>query len=214
MPWRPAVVPDNRRQEGLQARGLHNETKGAMERKTITTAQAAKLLGVSPQTVQKWVDAGYLPAWKTVGGHRRLDAAAVERMVAGRQSTPRDRLFSMMLVEDNPVASALLEGQLRELRPEADVRCFEDGFAALVDAGRALPDVLITDIELPGLDGLAMIRRLRENPATQAMRIVLVTTHTPTELVRFGELPDGVPLLRKPVAIGDLGAAIGLVPPA
>jgi excisionase family DNA binding protein len=182
-----------------------------MERKTITTAQAAKLLGVSPQTVQKWVDAGYLPAWKTVGGHRRLDAAAVEKMVASRQASTQGRshAFSMMLVEDNPVAAAMLEGQLRELRPEAQLRCFEDGFAALVDAGRALPDVLITDIDLPGLDGLAMIRRLRENPATQAMRIVLVTTHTEADIARFGELPEGVPLLRKPVALETLGAAIG-----
>lgn len=184
----------------------------AMENHTITTAQAAKLLGVSPQTVQKWVDAGYLPAWKTVGGHRRLDAAAVERMVASRQAPApgaEPRGYSMMLVEDNPVAAAVLEAQLRDLRPGAKLRVFSDGFSALLDAGREAPDVLITDVDLPGLDGLAMIRQLRENPATQRMRIVLVTTHTPVELARFGELPSGVPLLQKPVAPEALGDAIG-----
>ena len=183
-----------------------------MEKSTITTAQAAKLLGVSPQTVQKWVDAGYLPAWKTVGGHRRLDAEAVDRMVASRHAPvpgvpPRG--YSMMLVEDNPIAAAVLEAQLRDLRPGATLRTFGDAFSALLDAGRELPDVLITDIDLPGLDGLAMIRQLRENPATASMRIVLVTTHTATEVARFGQVPGGVPLLQKPVTPEALGEAIG-----
>ncbi len=183
----------------------------AMENKTMTTAQAAKRLGVSPQTVQKWVDAGYLPAWKTVGGHRRLDADAVERMVANRRSggVPEARPLSILLVEDNPITASVLEAQLGELRPGARVRIFADGFSALLDAGRDVPDYLITDIDLPGLDGLAMIRQLRENPATQAMRIVLVTTHTAEEVARFGAVPEGVPLLHKPVSSESLNEALG-----
>lgn len=180
-----------------------------MEQKTITTAQAAKRLGVSPQTVQKWVDAGYLPAWKTVGGHRRLDAEAVERMASERRSgdTP-PRGLSVMLVEDNPVAAAVLEAQLQDVLPGAEVRTFDDGFSALLDAGRRVPDVLVTDIDLPGLDGLAMIRQLRANPATQKMRIVLITTHSEADLQRFGPLPEGVPLLRKPVDLTLLDQAV------
>lgn len=180
-----------------------------MQKKSITTAQAAERLGVSPQTIQKWVDAGHLPAWKTMGGHRRLDADAVERMVEQRRSSmggaPGE---SIMLVEDNPVSAAVLEAQLLELRPGARLRVFGDGFTALLDAGRDVPDLLITDIDLPGLDGLAMIRKLQDNPATREMRIVLATSHTATELERFGPLPPGVPLLQKPITPEALGAAL------
>lgn len=180
-----------------------------MDKSTVTTAQAAKRLGVSPQTVQKWVDAGYLPAWKTVGGHRRLDAAAVERMATERRSgDAAPRAPSVMLVEDNAVTAAVLEAQLQDVLPDAELRTFEDGFAALLDAGRQMPDVLVTDIDLPGLDGLAMIRQLRANPATQGMRIVLVTTHSEADLQRFGPLPEGVPLLRKPVDLAALERAV------
>jgi CheY-like chemotaxis protein len=98
--------------------------------------------------------------------------------------------------------------QLRALRPDADLRVFADGFSALLDAGRQVPDVLITDIDLPGLDGLAMVRQLRENPATAPMHIVLVTSHSQSELTRFGSLPDGVPLLHKPVPSDALAAAV------
>jgi len=42
--------------------------------------EAAKILGVSPKTVQLWVDAGVLAAWKTVGGHRRVTLESVEKL--------------------------------------------------------------------------------------------------------------------------------------
>ncbi|MFY9513304.1 MAG: response regulator [Rubrivivax sp.] len=181
-----------------------------MQKKSITTAQAAERLGVSPQTIQKWVDAGHLPAWKTMGGHRRLDADAVDRMVDERSSRfgqGNALAESIMLVEDNAVTAAVLEAQLGELKPQAQLRVFGDGFAALLDAGREVPDWLITDIDLPGMDGLAMIRQLRSNPATRNMRIVLATSHSDDELQRFGALPEGVPLLRKPVTPEALAAA-------
>ncbi|MDE1948409.1 MAG: response regulator [Burkholderiales bacterium] len=181
-----------------------------MERLSITTAQAAKRLGVSAQTVQKWVDAGYLPAWKTVGGHRRLDAEAVERMAVERRSGDSPvRGVSIMLVEDDPVTAAVLEEQLLAMRADAEVRIFEDGFSALLDAGRDVPNVLVTDIDLPGLDGLAMVSQLRQNPATQKMQIVLVTHHTRAELARFGPVPEGVTLLHKPVPAEVLAGALG-----
>ena len=183
-----------------------------MQRKSITTAQAAERLGVSPQTIQKWVDAGHLPAWKTMGGHRRLDADAVDRMAMERHSgfvgAGAAAVESIMLVEDNAVTAAVLEAQIIGLRPGARLRVFGDGFSALLDAGRDVPDLLITDIDLPGLDGLAMIRKLQENPATRRMRIVLATSHTPAELERFGPLPEGVPLLVKPVTPEALAAAL------
>jgi excisionase family DNA binding protein len=180
-----------------------------MQRKSITTAQAAKRLGVSPQTVQKWVDAGHLPAWKTMGGHRRLDAEAVDRMVVDRHSNATPAGLSIVLVEDDPITAAVLEAQILELRPDARLRVFEDGFTALLDAGRDIPKLLITDINLPGLDGLEMIRKLMQNPAVQGMRIVQATSHTDEELARFGPLPEGIPLLRKPITAEALAAVLG-----
>lgn len=64
-------------------------TEGAL----CSPGEAAKILGVSPRTIQSWVDNGILTAWKTVGGHRRITLESVERLkkegvVANRPATP------------------------------------------------------------------------------------------------------------------------------
>jgi len=90
------------------------------------------------------------------------------------------------------------------------VRLACDGFTALLDAGKQPPDVLITDINLPGLDGVEMLRSLLLHPDTRQMRVVLLTHHAPAELQRFGTLPPAVPVLRKPIQVEDLWRALGV----
>jgi excisionase family DNA binding protein len=53
----------------------------------LTTASAARLLGVAVSTAQLWLESGALPSWKTPGGHRRVRLSAVTRLLeekAGR----------------------------------------------------------------------------------------------------------------------------------
>ena len=54
------------------------------------------MLGVSPKTIQLWVDSGILAAWKTVGGHRRVTIESVERLkrdgvVTGVSASTREK---------------------------------------------------------------------------------------------------------------------------
>ena len=182
------------------------------ESDSLTTSQAAALLGVAPHTVQKWVDAGVLRAWKTVGGHRRVAANSVEAMLRDRdvmQQATAAKKMSVMLVEDDADTAELLEALIGRLWPQAHVRLARDGFSALLDAGKQPPDVLITDINLPGLDGVEMLRSLLLHPDTRQMRVVFVTHYAPAELQRFGPLPPGVPVLRKPIQVEDLRRALG-----
>ena len=46
----------------------------------IRTAEAAKMLRVSPKTVSRWAKQGKLPHVVTLGGHRRFPADAIERL--------------------------------------------------------------------------------------------------------------------------------------
>jgi excisionase family DNA binding protein len=50
----------------------------------LTTAAAARLLGVAVSTTQLWLESGALPSWKTPGGHRRVRLSAVTRLLADK----------------------------------------------------------------------------------------------------------------------------------
>jgi excisionase family DNA binding protein len=63
----------------------------------VSTAQAAKALGVGVSSVKRWVDDGVLPAYKTAGGHRKLCLADVLRLANERQF-PRLNLKHLPLV--------------------------------------------------------------------------------------------------------------------
>jgi excisionase family DNA binding protein len=52
----------------------------------LTTAAAARLLGVAVSTAQLWLESGALPSWKTPGGHRRVKLSAVTRLLEAKRS--------------------------------------------------------------------------------------------------------------------------------
>ena len=55
---------------------------------SFTVGEAAEMLGVSPDTVRRWVDSGQLPATRSQGGRRRVDGKALARFSTARAATP------------------------------------------------------------------------------------------------------------------------------
>ncbi|HEV3352234.1 MAG TPA: helix-turn-helix domain-containing protein [Acidimicrobiales bacterium] len=55
---------------------------------SFTVGEAAELLGVSSDTVRRWVDGGELPAARTTGGRRRIDGKALARFSTKRAGAP------------------------------------------------------------------------------------------------------------------------------
>ena len=55
---------------------------------SFTVGQAAELLGVSADTVRRWVDTGQLAGARSEGGRRRLDGEVLARFAVGRAASP------------------------------------------------------------------------------------------------------------------------------
>ena len=60
--------------------GMPEPQSGDSNGAYIRTAEAAKMLRVSPKTVSRWAKQGRLPHVVTLGGHRRFPQAAIERL--------------------------------------------------------------------------------------------------------------------------------------
>jgi DNA-binding response OmpR family regulator len=86
---------------------------------------------------------------------------------------PKDRKGLILAVEDEPELLELLEYHLR--RSGYKVVTATNGRAALDAAQRTQPDLILLDIMLPELSGTEVAGRLRNNPLTMAIPIVMVT---------------------------------------
>ncbi len=178
---------------------------------SFSTAHLARRLGVSVPTVQRWVDLGHLKAWKTVGGHRRIDAESAENFIriqtqqrggeAMDAASPAEAVvpFSVLVVEDNPNDRDVLCALVEIAVPGARVIVAANGFEALIEVGKAMPDLIVTDITMPHMDGVEMIRHLSTQGEARPPAIVAVSAHTPAHIERLGGLPASVTLLAKPV---------------
>lgn len=62
---------------------------------TLTTRDAARLLGISVSTAQKWIESGALESWKTPGGHRRMRQSAVLALLEERTAMVADAQQAM-----------------------------------------------------------------------------------------------------------------------
>lgn len=187
----------------------------------LSTREAAEKLGVALRTVQLWVESGVLPAWKTAGGHRRISRAAVERLMAERQAAlagesaaptvveaPESRL-QVMVVEDEPELLRLFAMVIAGWELPVDVTPAANGFEALLRMGQRCPDLLVTDLNMPGMDGFKMIAALRDvGSGYDELEIVVVTALSEADILRRGGLPPNVHVFHKPVPFDELEALV------
>ncbi|MBI5257867.1 MAG: response regulator [Burkholderiales bacterium] len=177
-------------------------------------------MGISIPTVQRWVDAGRLKAWKTPGGHRRIDAASADALFAaqgleasapGLEAEPADRLLSVMVVDDSALDRELLAALVTDALPGAELSVFDSAIQALVAIGQAAPDIVITDIRMPDMNGLEMLRQLASQCVVRPRLIVAVSSLTPRQVAELGGLPPEVHYFAKPVQAGPFIAALRAV---
>ena len=182
------------------------------EKEYCSTSEAAQRLGLSLGTVQQMVENGQLEGWKTAGGHRRIRVSSIEefraRAMAGNsaQSQPRPSPNSLqvLVAEDDRILQKLYEHTLSSWGLPLQIRMVSSGIDGLLEIGRVPPDLLITDLRMPGIDGFEMIRRLRADPQLQELDIVVVSGLTEEEILENGGLPPDVIFYSKPVPFREL----------
>lgn len=169
------------------------------------------MLGVSLRTVQLWSEAGLLEVWKTTGGHRRISRDSVERLLARRPSIPEveaapveDPSLRILVVEDDPAVLRVCERQMARWPMKPLVITAQNGFEALVRVGLIKPDLLVTDLHMPEMDGFQMLQQLRKMSELADVTIVVVTGLDAADIEARGGVPEGIPILPKPIPFDRL----------
>lgn len=190
-------------------------SSATIEKSFCTTREAAQLLGVSVGTVQLWVESGLLRAWKTAGGHRRVMRDSVDQLLRkepestatppARNAQPNQpRPLKVMVVEDDADLLRLYQARLARWPIVTQVVAMQSAIAALLAIGRDRPDLLITDLHMPEMDGFSMLRILHQTPELSHTTLVAVTGLDAAAIAAKGGLPPGILLLAKPIPFDRL----------
>ncbi|MGH6638775.1 MAG: response regulator [Polaromonas sp.] len=169
------------------------------------TSYAAKLLGLSVATVQSLVEKGEIEAWKTLGGHRRIALQSINAYLAknspqlSRVDTDPKHRLRVLMVEDDEATRELYRFQLEEWDLPIDCTWMPSALEALMDIASMRPDLLITDLSMPGVDGIEMLKALKRNQQLADMQIIVISGLPAEAIEARGGLPLQAHLLQKPV---------------
>jgi excisionase family DNA binding protein len=119
----------------------------------LPLGQASRLLGVDPDTLRRWADEGRVPAFTTLGGHRRFERRALERLVAARRTGVPGALAGVG--DTTGRLNAAYRRRYGELHGEgADIRSIvpEPQRDAFRETGRRLAEALVRYLDGTGTD--------------------------------------------------------------
>jgi signal transduction histidine kinase len=147
-----------------------------------------------------------------VGGAGALVQEA-ESWVEPRKPSPVPRVAQapsklrpqILVVEDNVDMRQYLANLLSK---DYDVRTAADGTAGLEEATRSPPDLVLSDILMPGLDGVALVRALRSDPKTAAVPAILLTARAGEDAALEGLGSGADDYIVKPFSSRELRARI------
>jgi signal transduction histidine kinase len=111
----------------------------------------------------------------------------------------------LLLVEDNADMQEYIGGLLRS---QYDVDVASDGLAALHSIGSCPPDLVLTDVMMPRLDGFGFIRELRSDPRTRTLPVIVLTARAGEESKIEGLERGADDYLSKPFSARELLARV------
>jgi CheY-like chemotaxis protein len=91
----------------------------------------------------------------------------------------------VLVVDDNPPNLELIQAYLEDV--DCETLAAQDGIEALEIVGRRRPDLILLDVMMPKMSGFEVCRRLKDNPSTADIPVIMVTA-----LNEFGDIERGI----------------------
>lgn len=112
----------------------------------------------------------------------------------------------VLVVDDDEMVVALVQLGLESAGLE--VVTAADGDEALARLAEAVPDVVVSDVNMPGMDGLALVARLRSEPAMRTVPLIFLTSRDGAQDVLQGLRLGADDYVRKPFDLAELVARV------
>jgi excisionase family DNA binding protein len=148
-----SVVIDEIRPAAL-SKVLYKQKLESSAPQFLSTAEAARMLGLSTTLVQTLVDQGELKGWKTRGGHRRISLDSIQNyqnearhlMGSAHKGTHRPRVI--VVIESASLIQELTH-DCEQWKLPVDVSFFDSVTEALLELSSKKPDMLVVEMSMP-----------------------------------------------------------------
>ncbi len=148
-----------------------------------------------------------LPASSDIDAALRMSLDTPSRSGLHTAGKRVDGRHTILYIEDNPANVELIQ-QFFALRDDIRLEVETDGHAGLARVKTLKPDLLLLDINLPGIDGFEIMRRLKLDAGLAAMPVVALSANAmPDEIRRAGDL-GFTEYLTKPIDLQRLLATV------
>lgn len=147
-----------------------------MIRDTLTTAQAAQMLGLHVNTIKNWVRDGRVPSFRTLGGHYRIRVDdLVDTLRKHNIPIPaelRRVKFNIIAADGDGDFLQRITDAFAQHAEKFSLRTYPSGLDALLAATSANPNLILIGTNLTDMNGVQLIRKLRENPTFEKTLII------------------------------------------
>lgn len=187
-----AVIDSNRFATNSKPKALSKAL--AQTPQFLSTAEAARMLGLSTTLVQTLVDQGDLKGWKTRGGHRRISLDSIQGYQTDGRHVPGSSHKSSVkpkvtIVIESPALFTTLKAECELWDMPVDVRFFDSVTEALLELSSQKPDMMVVEMSMP---------RSQQEKTFQALENFNQRGHTPLSVVLItaekslkASMPDG-----------------------
>jgi len=159
----------------------------------LTVFKASKYCNVSPKTIINWIEAGHIKAYKTVGGHRRINKTDLEAFMRKQGiPIPEEELDEgrkrILVVDDDPIIVETIVQALEEDEYDYDVISASDGFEAGIQVNHFKPHLMILDIMMPDIKGYEVCKKIKSDEETKDTKIIVLSAYLDEE--KFKKMKD------------------------
>jgi len=194
--------------------GMDDETKSRIFEPFFTTKAEGKGTGLGLATVygivrqsngsiRVYSEPGQGTTFKIYLPH--VDAVPLERDRRDAEIV-RGNGEQVLVVEDEPMLRDLAKLLIENLGYRASIAANGGAALIMIEEQGMRPDVLITDVVMPGMSGRVLVERLRRT--VPDLRVIYMSGYTDDAIVNHGILNEGIDFLQKPFTMVNLAAKI------
>jgi len=141
--------------------------------------------------------------WVRLARGASVPASDLPALTASPAAAPAQRPRTVLYIEDNPVNQILMEGMLAH-RPGTRLLLADRPETGLALAGTERPDLVLLDIQLPGMDGFEVLKRLRSSPLTGEIPVIAVSANAMPSDIASAQRAGFAEYLTKPLELRRL----------